>query len=158
MINRNFPKQSISEVHKQIFLLYFARYKPMITSLILKFCGFLTQRSWCWKRLRAGGEGDDRGWDGWMASLTQWTWVLINSRVLDGQGGLACCGSQGRKESDMTERRDWTNVVREGENYKVGNICNHFTFNKKIILKLFVVSERLYIGEHNAHLNVIFFL
>ena len=30
--------------------------------------------------LRAGGEGDDRGWDGWMASLTQWTWVWVDSR------------------------------------------------------------------------------
>ena len=34
---------------------------------------------WCWERLRAGGEGDDRGWDGWMASLTQCTWVWVNS-------------------------------------------------------------------------------
>ena len=33
------------------------------------------EKPWCWKRLKAGGEGDDRGWDGWMASLTQWTWV-----------------------------------------------------------------------------------
>ena len=30
---------------------------------------------WCWEGLRAGGEGDDRGWDGWMASPTRWTWV-----------------------------------------------------------------------------------
>ena len=34
----------------------------------------------CWEGLGAGGEGDDRGWDGWMASLTQWTWVWVNSR------------------------------------------------------------------------------
>ena len=34
---------------------------------------------WCWERLRAGEEGEDRGWDGWMASLTQWTWVCIDS-------------------------------------------------------------------------------
>ena len=33
------------------------------------------KRLWCWEGLGAGGEGDDRGWDGWMASLTQWTWV-----------------------------------------------------------------------------------
>ena len=38
------------------------------------------KRSWCWERLKAGGEGDDRGWDGWMASLTQWTWVWVNYR------------------------------------------------------------------------------
>ena len=35
------------------------------------------KRPWCWERLRAGGEGDNRGWDGWMASLTQWTWVWV---------------------------------------------------------------------------------
>ena len=33
------------------------------------------KRPWCWERLRAGEEGDDRGWDGWMASPTRWTWV-----------------------------------------------------------------------------------
>ena len=37
------------------------------------------KRPWCWERLRAG-EGDDRGWDGWMASPTQWTWVWVDSR------------------------------------------------------------------------------
>ena len=37
------------------------------------------KRLWCWKGLGAGGEGDDRGWDGWMASLTRWTWVWVNS-------------------------------------------------------------------------------
>ena len=51
---------------------------------------------------------DDRGWDGWMASLTRWTWVWVNSGVGDGQEGLARCGSWGRKESDMTERLNWT--------------------------------------------------
>jgi len=35
---------------------------------------------WCWERLKAGGEGDDRGWDGWMASPTQWTWVWAGSK------------------------------------------------------------------------------
>ena len=37
------------------------------------------KRPWCWEGLGAGGEGDDRGWDGWMASLTRWTWVWVNS-------------------------------------------------------------------------------
>ena len=37
------------------------------------------KRPWCWERLRAGEEGDGRGWDGWMASLTRWTWVWVNS-------------------------------------------------------------------------------
>ena len=38
------------------------------------------KRLWCWERLKEGGEGDYRGWDGWMASLTQWTWVWVSSR------------------------------------------------------------------------------
>ena len=38
------------------------------------------KRPWCWERLKEGGEGDDRGWDGWMASLTQRTWVWVDSR------------------------------------------------------------------------------
>ena len=37
------------------------------------------KRLWCWEGLRAGGKGDDRGWDGWMASLTRWTQVWVNS-------------------------------------------------------------------------------
>ena len=37
------------------------------------------KRPWCWERLRGEGDGDDGGWDGWMASPTQWTWVSVNS-------------------------------------------------------------------------------
>ena len=37
------------------------------------------KRPWCWKTLKAGGEGDDRGWDGWMASPMRWTWVWASS-------------------------------------------------------------------------------
>ena len=40
------------------------------------------KRPWCWVRLKAGGEGNNRGWDGWMASLTRWTWVWASSRCL----------------------------------------------------------------------------
>ena len=45
------------------------------------WCEELThsKRPWCWERLKVGGKGDIRGWDGWMASLTQWTWVWVNS-------------------------------------------------------------------------------
>ena len=49
---------------------------------------FHWKKQWCWERLKAGGEGDDRGWDDWMASLTQWTWVWANSGR---QGSLVCC-------------------------------------------------------------------
>ena len=58
----------------------------LILKLKLQYFGHLMQRAeslektLMLERLRAGGEGDDRGWDGWMASPTQWRWVWINSR------------------------------------------------------------------------------
>ena len=52
------------------------------SSTLATSCEELThwKRLWCWEGLGAGGEGDDRGWDGCMASLTWWTWVWVNSR------------------------------------------------------------------------------
>ena len=55
------------------------------------------KRPWCRERLKAKGEQGSRGWDGWMASPTQWTWVLANSRRCDGQGSLACCWPWGHR-------------------------------------------------------------
>ena len=51
------------------------------SNTLATWCEELThwKRPWCWERLRAGGEEDDRGWDGWMASSTQWTWTWVNS-------------------------------------------------------------------------------
>ena len=49
----------------------------LMLKLKLQHFGHLMQRLWCWERLKA--EGDKRGWDGWMASLTQWTWVWASS-------------------------------------------------------------------------------
>ena len=57
----------------------------LMLKLKLQFFGHLMQRSdslkrpWCWEKLKTAGGGDDRGWDGWMASPTQWTWVWARS-------------------------------------------------------------------------------
>ena len=59
----------------------------MMLKLKLQYFGHFMQRVdlihwkrlWCWEGLGARGEVDDRGWEGWMASLTQWTWVSVNS-------------------------------------------------------------------------------
>ena len=69
----------------------------------------LTGRPWCWERLKAGGEGDDRGRDSWMASPTQWTWVWVNSRSWWWTGRPGC-NSWGSKESDTTEQLNWTEL------------------------------------------------
>ena len=57
----------------------------------------------------ARGEGDDRGWDGWMASPTRCTWVWVNSGVGDGPGGLACSDSWVAKS--LTRLSNWTELI-----------------------------------------------
>ena len=79
------------------------------------------KRPWCWESLKAEGEGDNRGWDGWMASLTRWTWVWVDSESWWWTGGLGCCGPWGREESDPTEGLNWTecdNCVVFGANFQ----------------------------------------
>ena len=63
-------------------------------------------------RLRAGGEGDDRGRDGWMASPTWRTWVWVDSGSWwwTGKPGMLVCGSWGCKELDTTEWLNWTEL------------------------------------------------
>ena len=75
------------------------------------WCEELTylKRTWCLERLKAGGEGDDRGWDsGWHHWLDGHESEQA-LRVGDGQGSLASCNPWGRKELDMTERLNWIN-------------------------------------------------
>jgi len=72
------------------------------------------KRTWRWERLRAGGEGDNRGWDGWMASPSQWTWVWVNTRSWWWTGRPG--GSWGHKESDTTERLNWLTDLIEKKN------------------------------------------
>ena len=70
------------------------------------------KRLWCWG-LGAGGEGDDRGWDGWMASLTWWKGVWVNSRSwwwTGGPGVLQFMGSQ-RVRHDWVTELNWTEYV-----------------------------------------------
>ena len=67
------------------------------------------ERPWCWKRLKVGGEADDRGWDGWMASLTQWTWVWASSRSWWWTGKLGMLRSTGSQRV----RHDWGTELNE---------------------------------------------
>ena len=84
------------------------------SSTLATSCEELThwKRLWCWEGLGAGGEGDDRGWDGWMASLTWWTWVWVNSGRwwwTGRPGVLRFMGSQ-RVRHDWATELNWTEV------------------------------------------------
>ena len=84
------------------------------THTLATWCEEMThwKRPWCWERLRAGGEGDNRGWDGWMASPTQWTWVWVNSGSWWWAGRLGLLrfmGSQ-RVGRDWVTELNWTDL------------------------------------------------
>ena len=67
----NSLEHSLEGLMLKLKLQYFGTWCEELTHL---------KRPWCWERLKVRGEGDDRGWDGWRVSLTQWTWVWVNSR------------------------------------------------------------------------------
>ena len=73
------------------------------SNTLATWCKELThlKRPWCWERLMAGREGDDRGWNGWMASATQWTWVWINS------GSWWWTGRPGVLRFMLSQSRTW---------------------------------------------------
>ena len=93
ILKKSNPEYSPEELMLKLMLQYFGHW-----------CKELTQwkRPWCWERLREGGEGADKGWDGWMVSPTQWTWVWANPGDGEEQGSLVCCSSWDRKELNMT--------------------------------------------------------
>ena len=82
-----------------------------LTGLLASSCEEPThwKRPWCWKRLKAGGERDDRGWGGWMASLLWWTWVWASSRRgwWTGEPGML----QSMVAESWTRLRDWTTMI-----------------------------------------------
>ena len=80
------------------------------------------KRPWCLERLRSNGEGSSRGWDGWMASLTQWTWVWANLGDGEGQGGLVRCSPRGQSQTRLSDWR--TAAVPSGHHAFAFYICD----------------------------------
>ena len=89
------------------------------SNTLATWCEELThwKRPWCWERVRAGGEGDNRGWDGWMASLTQWRWVWVNSVNWwwTGRPGVLQSMGSGRVGHNWATELNWT-----GRNLRAG--------------------------------------
>ena len=87
------------------------------SNILVIWCEELTpwKRPWCWERLKVGGEGDDRGRDGWMASLTQWTWVWVSSGNWWWTGKPGVLQSMGlqRVGHDWAIELNWTDGMGE---------------------------------------------
>ena len=93
---------------------------------------WLMKKPWYWERLRAGGEGDDRGWDGWMAPPTRWTWVWVSS------GSWWWTGKPGVLQSMGSQRvrHDWvTELIWKQHQYIVGWPKSLFGFFHKMLCK-----------------------
>ena len=67
------------------------------------------KRPWCWERLKAGGEGDNRGWDSWMTSPTWWAWVWVNSGSWWWTGRPGVLQFMGLQR--QTWLSDWSNLI-----------------------------------------------
>ena len=117
------------------------------SNTLATWCKELThlKRPWCWERLKVGGEGDDRGWDGWMASLTQWTWVGVNSRSwwwTGRPGVLQSVGSQ-RVGHDWATELNWTEL-----NWNLAFPSIMSVSNKPMLLLVIVINR-----NHRFHIS-----
>ena len=100
-------------------------WEGLMLKLNLQYFGHLMwrtdslERPWCWERLKAGGEGDNRGWDGWRASPTQrtWVWASSGSWWWTGKPGvLQSMGSQ-RVRHDWETELNW--IIDSGNNHQM---------------------------------------
>ena len=86
------------------------------------------KRLWCWQGLGTGGEGDGRGWDGWMASLTQWTWIWVNSGSWwwTGWPGVRWFMRSQRVGHDWATELNWTEVTEGFPHSSIGKepVCS----------------------------------
>ena len=124
---------------------------PFFSSNIYLHCKYLMstgytyhwKRPWCWEGLGAGGEGDDRGWDGWMASPTRWTWVSkLRELVMDREAWRAVI--HGATKS-WTRLSDWT---EPNHFFKLNNILQE---NYKAIYSLTDMTQAYIYGDCHLH-------
>ena len=95
------PDYSLEGLMLKLELQYFGHLMPRAGS---------PERRLCWERTRAGEEGNHRGWDGWMASSTLWTWIWANSEIVKDRDAW-CAAIQGVTKSH-TQLSAWTTPKR----------------------------------------------
>ena len=109
------PEYSLEGLMLKLKLQYFGHRCEELTYL---------KRPWSWKRLKAGGEGDNRGWGGWMASPTQWTWVLstVWELVMDREAWRTVLHGVPKSRTQLS---GWTSISEATLNCAVHNVHVH---------------------------------
>ena len=137
------PEYSLERLMLKLKLQYFGhlmhRADSFEKTLILGKIEGRRRRGWCWERLRAGGEGDNRGWDGWMASPTQWTWVCVASGSwwwTGRPGVLRFMGSQ-RVGHDWVTELNWTGNLLKAHQ----RLCYYHGEMREINIYVFFKSD-----------------
>ena len=112
----------ISSLGKCLFGSYAHFLIGLLGFLMLSYMSWeltLWKRPWCWESLKARGEGDKRGWNSWLVSPTQWTWVWASSRSWWRTGKLGVLQSMGLQRVG----HDWVNWT---ESFIIHFICKYF--------------------------------
>ena len=115
------------------------------------------KRPWWWERLRAGENGDDRGWDGWMASPTQWTWVWVNSGSwwwTGRPGVLRFMGSQ-RVGHDWATELNWTEYCQAPGKFRLTDSASKETMSP-LHTQFFAYIENAKINSQRCQPSVAF--
>ena len=100
------PEYSLEGLMLKLKLQYFGH--------LMRGADSLEKTGICWEILKAGGEGNERRWDGWIASSTQWTWVWASSRRwwrTGKPGVLQSMGSQRIRHDWVNEQQQWQDVT-----------------------------------------------
>ena len=119
------PGCSLEGLMLKLKIQYFGHLMRRVDSLEKTLRKKKRKRPWCWEGLGAGGKGDDRGWDGWMALPTQCTWVWVNSGSWrwTGRPSVLRFAIHGVTESDTTERLNWTEVSQTEKETNISLTC-----------------------------------
>ena len=106
------PEYSLEGLMLKLKLQYLATWCKELTHL---------KRTWCWEWLKGEGEGDDKGWDGWMASPTQWTWVWVSSGNWWWAGKPGVLQSMGLQKvgHDWVSELNWTELNLYNNKYTI---------------------------------------
>ena len=110
--------QLLKNEEEKIKNIFIKNARSLLTFNCIRFC---LKRPWCWERLKVGEEWDDRGWDGWMASPTQRTWVWVNCGSWWWTGLPGVLHAVHGVANSQTQLSDWTELkcYRSSENREV---------------------------------------